>query len=134
MTAYEMRISDWSSDVCSSDLVVEGAGPLVDFLEDRLGDLALCIVQLFVECAEPIKGVRHGPLRRHADILARDLHRERFGAQARAMACLARMRRLIFAQLLAHPRAFGLEQAAIEVADHALERLDRKSTRLNSSH
>src|SRR3546814_2394280 len=25
-TAYEMRISDWSSDVCSSDLVV----PLVD--------------------------------------------------------------------------------------------------------
>src|SRR3546814_10541646 len=24
-TAYEMRISDWSSDVCSSDLVVAGA-------------------------------------------------------------------------------------------------------------
>src|SRR3546814_10206495 len=23
-TAYEMRISDWSSDVCSSDLVAEG--------------------------------------------------------------------------------------------------------------
>src|SRR3546814_7430136 len=23
-TAYEMRISDWSSDVCSSDLVVDG--------------------------------------------------------------------------------------------------------------
>src|SRR3546814_3371169 len=23
-TAYEMRISDWSSDVCSSDLVVQG--------------------------------------------------------------------------------------------------------------
>src|SRR3546814_9231473 len=26
-TAYEMRISDWSSDVCSSDLVVEVIGP-----------------------------------------------------------------------------------------------------------
>src|SRR3546814_10436211 len=25
-TAYEMRMSDWSSDVCSSDLIVEGAG------------------------------------------------------------------------------------------------------------
>src|SRR3546814_4545443 len=25
-TAYEMRISDWSSDVCSSDLDAEGAG------------------------------------------------------------------------------------------------------------
>src|SRR3546814_6902163 len=24
-TAYEMRISDWSSDVCSSDLIVAGA-------------------------------------------------------------------------------------------------------------
>src|SRR3546814_10202433 len=23
-TAYEMRISDWSSDVCSSDLIAEG--------------------------------------------------------------------------------------------------------------
>src|SRR3546814_1336374 len=27
-TAYEMRISDWSSDVCSSDLVVVGVGGL----------------------------------------------------------------------------------------------------------
>src|SRR3546814_2413054 len=26
-TAYEMRISDWSSDVCSSDLVTQDAGP-----------------------------------------------------------------------------------------------------------
>src|SRR3546814_6091374 len=25
-TAYEMRISDWSSDVCSSDLLLETAG------------------------------------------------------------------------------------------------------------
>src|SRR3546814_18882655 len=27
-TAYEMRISDWSSDVCSSDLPVLALGPL----------------------------------------------------------------------------------------------------------
>src|SRR3546814_12400208 len=26
-TAYEMRISDWSSDVCSSDLTVRSASP-----------------------------------------------------------------------------------------------------------
>src|SRR3546814_2392425 len=31
-TAYEMRISDWSSDVCSSDL------PLVPFDDIMLGD------------------------------------------------------------------------------------------------
>src|SRR3546814_2174168 len=33
-TAYEMRISDWSSDVCSSDL------PGCDFLQHRVGDRA----------------------------------------------------------------------------------------------
>src|SRR3546814_2902118 len=27
-TAYEMRISDWSSDVCSSDLIVDALDPL----------------------------------------------------------------------------------------------------------
>src|SRR3546814_19739185 len=29
-TAYEMRISDWSSDVCSSDLTIAGALALLD--------------------------------------------------------------------------------------------------------
>src|SRR3546814_20128350 len=34
-TAYEMRISDWSSDVCSSDLGARSSGRhLVDFLDD----------------------------------------------------------------------------------------------------
>src|SRR3546814_9568736 len=38
-TAYEMRISDWSSDVCSSDLVVlEGLHLMAD---RRLGDVQL---------------------------------------------------------------------------------------------
>src|SRR3546814_2886724 len=29
-TAYEMRISDWSSDVCSSDLSMAMRGPKID--------------------------------------------------------------------------------------------------------
>src|SRR3546814_10657851 len=33
-TAYEMRISDWSSDVCSSDLLLRAAGAA-----GRLGEL-----------------------------------------------------------------------------------------------
>src|SRR3546814_15952705 len=68
-TAYEMRISDWSSDVCSSDLdalalpagqgaagaikvqifkadIVEETHPLDDFLQYPLGDLALLVGQL----------------------------------------------------------------------------------------
>src|SRR3546814_17625730 len=36
---------------------------------------------------------------------------------------LAGLRGLVFAQFLAHPRRFGLQQAAVEVADHALEGL-----------
>src|SRR3546814_4200863 len=31
-TAYEMRISDWSSDVCSSDLTALGGGSVRDVL------------------------------------------------------------------------------------------------------
>src|SRR3546814_16371249 len=35
-TAYEMRISDWSSDVCSSDLTyIEAAGRIETFLISR---------------------------------------------------------------------------------------------------
>src|SRR3546814_3091587 len=48
-TAYEMRISDWSSDVCSSDLRF----PAVD---------AVAAVHLGVEAADPgIDGRRLGP-------------------------------------------------------------------------
>src|SRR3546814_6793390 len=33
-TAYEMRISDWSSDVCSSDLYVEAGAEIVQTAEE----------------------------------------------------------------------------------------------------
>src|SRR3546814_13345306 len=33
-TAYEMRISDWSSDVCSSDLVVRAAVKEIGYEQD----------------------------------------------------------------------------------------------------
>src|SRR3546814_4177689 len=32
-TAYEMRISDWSSDVCSSDLDLETSKPFVELFD-----------------------------------------------------------------------------------------------------
>src|SRR3546814_8655787 len=35
-TAYEMRISDWSSDVCSSDLPVTGGGAMTRLQTERL--------------------------------------------------------------------------------------------------
>src|SRR3546814_5031160 len=49
-TAYEMRISDWSSDVCSSDLIASGSIPAAptthqhragvrDSAEQMIGDI-----------------------------------------------------------------------------------------------
>src|SRR3546814_3250377 len=48
-TAYEMRISDWSSDVCSSDLVVLRA-PVEIGLRHAAQELA--VVKIHVELAE----------------------------------------------------------------------------------
>src|SRR3546814_18154253 len=45
MSAYEMRISDWSSDVCSSDLRVAGKQPHEAVL-DAVGVLELVHQQL----------------------------------------------------------------------------------------
>src|SRR3546814_4443686 len=56
-TAYEMRISDWSSDVCSSDLAVaallvllldRGPGDLVRHFLARLVAAPLVLVGVFV--------------------------------------------------------------------------------------
>src|SRR3546814_19339561 len=47
-TAYEMRISDWSSDVCSSDLLLERRGDLVldDLHPRRIADDIVAILDL----------------------------------------------------------------------------------------
>src|SRR3546814_11764939 len=66
-TAYEMRISDWSSDVCSSDLPAAGqhleafrrAGPLDDFnrpfadLAQRLPELVASIAAIGEDMPQP---------------------------------------------------------------------------------
>src|SRR3546814_9012866 len=36
-TAYEVRISDWSSDVCSSDLAVTPRGQMNEAIEEKRG-------------------------------------------------------------------------------------------------
>src|SRR3546814_15625055 len=58
-TAYEMRISDWSSDVCSSDL---GAGTLSisnEFVDDKLiRDAHARDLQLFVYTVNDLDEMR----------------------------------------------------------------------------
>src|SRR3546814_3296639 len=42
-TAYEMRISDWSSDVCSSDLVLAVARQFENVLDDGIHPLGMSV-------------------------------------------------------------------------------------------
>src|SRR3546814_5186810 len=56
-----MRISDWSSDVCSSDLKHDGRRQLLDFLDDHRGHAGIvyCLSRRKVEAtAEYLAG--HG--------------------------------------------------------------------------
>src|SRR3546814_4350880 len=67
-TAYEMRISDWSSDVCSSDLDVG----------DRIGPVGDAVVLIAVEEAErrqeagPDEGAEGGEEQEAAQVHAGD--------------------------------------------------------------
>src|SRR3546814_7051229 len=83
-TAYEMRISDWSSDVCSSDLgkfdILKRAGPReqVEALEDK--------AKIFTPEQRPLVPIQFfdmdtmkGKAARGWDVqAAKDVHRRRF--------------------------------------------------------
>src|SRR3546814_9212617 len=108
-TAYEMRISDWSSDVCSSDLAIDGALLLIG---DRLRAQGIA---LEVNIEEPAIAV-HADRVRLEQVLINLLQN---AAEALRGTDGARV------TLLAH----GDGPVLINICDK-----DRKSTRLNSSH
>src|SRR3546814_5957347 len=104
-----MRISDWSSDVCSSDLALEAAlGPLswADVDLDRICDTLDKLMnsgRRIYSAAYIMPSPRYGHARKHANHLA----------------------------LIAHMMEQRLPQRLQQLP--SLE-ADRKSTRLNSSH
>jgi len=102
--------------------IVEEAQALDDFLENGLGDLVLLIVELVRHRGEEIERVHDRSAGGEGNILARNLDRQRFGFEARTVAGFAGLGALIFAQFLAHPGGFGLQQTAVEIADDALKR------------
>src|SRR3546814_2600661 len=61
-TAYEMRISDWSSDVCSSDLIVVLAEIFMNLA--TVGAVPGVVGPDNVEAAGPCAGVRAGIIHR----------------------------------------------------------------------
>src|SRR3546814_18795486 len=94
-TAYEMRISDWSSDVCSSDL--RGA-TVIDRNEHR--DPRSHARLHLIDCATQPLGVE--PL----DHLRKEAHAAHlFGASGLARAAAARERLLRLGKVALQPRA-----------------------------
>src|SRR3546814_13807052 len=61
-TAYEMRIRDWSSDVCSSDLITAGIGMVHQHI---------MLVENFTVLENVMLGVEGGPLMGRTAVLAR---------------------------------------------------------------
>src|SRR3546814_7518965 len=105
-----MRISDWSSDVCSSDLILEIGIARID--EDRAADRV---------------APEHGALRPLQNFDARD-HR---GIESE----IVRLRGTVDTVDIDRHRLLDAARAADRGARDAADRgLDRKRTRLNSSH
>src|SRR3546814_5256321 len=109
-TAYEMRISDWSSDVCSSDLQPDRVVAVVRIAPQDVG----------LVVAVEVPNTSNAP---HRSV--KPCHRlERIG--------IRRLPDDVGAATGAPPKNVGLG-IAIEIA-HASNLPDRKSTRLTSSH
>src|SRR3546814_9313386 len=127
-TAYEMRISDWSSDVCSSDLGETQEIPRrIDESVERVG-LAQCLAAArrtacMLPCRMPVERIAGdreiGILGQHDRELAL---RHRHQPARRAMDEGDRRAPIALAR-----------DAPVAQAPHR-RALDRKSTRLNSSH
>src|SRR3546814_7902582 len=144
-TAYEMRISDWSSDVCSSDLRVdvEAAVGLVEDREPGVDDPHLHHLVALLLAAR--KADVHGTLEHvhvHLEqprLLARQL--QEIAARQRFLSTRLALRIERFAQELdvRHAGDFdrileAKEQASSGAPVRFEGEKDRKSTRLNSSH
>src|SRR3546814_8250019 len=125
-TAYEMRISDWSSDVCSSDLIEEEHHPRLV----RIADLRK-LLEEFRQQPEQEGGVEG---RRQDQLVgSQDVDRP---APVAVAAQEVRQRQLRLTEeglgtLLVQGQQATLDRAHRSTADVAV---DRKSTRLNSSH
>src|SRR3546814_15284389 len=98
-TAYEMRISDWSSDVCSSDLKVAADGTLI-----LLGSDASCIntggEKVFPEEVEQVIAA-HPCVE---DCLVVGVPDERFGQRVTAILALIAGQTMTVSELDAFPR------------------------------
>src|SRR3546814_7434826 len=125
-TAYEMRISDWSSDVCSSDLLLaafqHGVGHALGIQGDSLGGVVVTRNDV-LDAVGRVVGIDHGNHRNtqsagfgDGNLVVAHVDDEQSVGQG--------------------VHVFDAADGLVELFQFAIEHqgLDRKSTRLNSSH
>src|SRR3546814_5274143 len=118
-TAYEMRISDWSSDVCSSDLIPKAMGRRAGLNALRQGG------EPIAKMARAIAPVDEGNLRESIDVSTR-LARSQAGDKG-ALAPVE-----MYVGPGQHPQAITQEFGTFkEAAQPFMRPAERKSTRLN---
>ena len=103
--------------------VAQEREPVDDLLQDSLRDLVALGVELRRQALGPFDRRADREQAHLADVLAVDLDRQRLRLEAKAVAGFAGRRGHVALDLLARPLAFGLVVAALEIGDHALERL-----------
>src|SRR3546814_9715240 len=120
-----MRISDWSSDVCSSDL--SEAQAEIDWLIRLIGAMRTARTELNVPPGAKLGVVVHG---------ASDETRRRIDRQGAALARLGRVESLSFGDSVSGGAAqiVVAEATFILPLEGVIDIEDRKSTRLNSRH
>src|SRR3546814_6429579 len=144
-TAYEMRSSDWRSDVCSSDLSTVERLPTGGNLQmgrsTWLQPLLAGAGLLTVAAASADAAALTGAHRFHYDhVLGTSLDVIAVGGEGAALvalgAVLAEIDRLerILSGWRADSELAGLNAANMATVSSELFAVDRKSTRLNSSH
>src|SRR3546814_7625814 len=131
-TSYEMRISDWSSDVCSSDLGFVAA-PQVGGVDGEVGDLPLVVVLALARgealLDRVLMAAREGGIDQLAAIGVARVDRELVAIFDRGDDLVdVREVELWVDALRVHVERDG-DEAGVAGA-----LADRKSTRLNSSH
>src|SRR3546814_8493728 len=136
-TAYEMRISDWSSDVCSSDLRkgVTLSRPRNAEMEKLMRKKRSEKVRLIWPTRSRPQPLRKIAISRQPRAILSQISScaaGTCGAAADAGPCGAGLARIVTA-LEAAPRAVPA-QTPFGAGHGAIPARDRKSTRLNSSH
>src|SRR3546814_2906961 len=139
-TAYEMRISDWSSDVCSSDLVAFDASTVLKSLAEKnskLQEKQRELDRLQLELAERERSSHLETEKARAELEKAARKTE----QPQELIAGIEYRKLVVARKQAERKlalARELESANAEQRAQELRlvrsEIDRKSTRLNSSH